>query len=52
MSHTEEEINAYLKAAEEGMINIKKAIKQDSIEGILIGEKVDPVFKRNIVEEE
>ena len=52
LSHTEEEINAYLKAAEEGMINIKKAIEQDSIEGILIGEKVDPVFKRNIVEEE
>lgn len=52
LSHTEEEINAYLKAAEEGMINIKKAIEQDSIEGILIGKKVDPVFKRNIVEEE
>ena len=52
LSHTEEEINAYLKAAEEGMINIKKAIEQDSIEGILIGKKVDPVFKRNIIEEE
>ena len=52
LSHTEAEINAYLKAAEEGMINIKKAIEQDSIEGILIGKKVDPVFKRNIVEEE
>lgn len=52
LSHTEKEINDYLEAAEEGMINIKKAIEQDSIEGILIGEKVDPVFKRNIVEEE
>lgn len=51
LSHTEEEINAYLKAAEEGMINIKKAIEQDSTDGILIGKKVDPVFKRNIVEE-
>lgn len=51
LSHTEEEINAYLKAAEEGMINIKKAIEQDSTEGILIGKKVNPVFKRNIVEE-
>ena len=52
LSHTEEEINAYLKAAEEGMINIKKAIEQDSTDGIIIGKKVDPVFKRNIVEED
>ena len=51
LSHTEAEINAYLNAAEEAMINITKAIEQDSTEGILIGKKVDPVFKRNIVEE-
>ena len=51
LSHTEKEIHAYLKAAEEAMINIKKAIDQDSTDGILIGKKVDPVFKRNIVEE-
>ena len=52
LSHTENEINAYLSAAEDAMINIKKAIEQDSTDGILIGKKVDPVFKRNIVEEE
>lgn len=52
LSHTEDEINAYLAAAEEAMINIKKAIEQDSTEGILVGKKVDPVFKRNIVEED
>ena len=51
LSHTEKEIEAYLFAAEEAMINIKKAIEQDSTDGILIGKKVDPVFKRNIVEE-
>ena len=51
LSHTEKEIEAYLTAAEEAMVNIKKAIEQDSTEGILIGKKVDPVFKRNIVEE-
>ena len=51
LSHTEKEINDYLNAAEEAMINIKKAIAQNSIDGILIGKKVDPVFKRNIVEE-
>ena len=51
LSHTEKEISAYLDAAEKAMIDIKKAIEQDSTEGILIGKKVDPVFKRNIVEE-
>lgn len=51
LSHTEKEINKYLFAAEKAMIDIKKAIKQDSTEGILIGSKVNPVFKRNIVEE-
>ena len=51
LSHTEKEIEAYLSAAEEAMINIKKAIEQDSTDGILVGKKVDPVFKRNIVEE-
>lgn len=51
LSHTEKEIEAFLSAAEEAMVNIKKAIEQDSTEGILIGKKVDPVFKRNIVEE-
>lgn len=52
LSHTEEEINKYLVAAEEAMVNIRKAIEQNSTEGILIGKKVDPVFKRNIVEED
>ena len=52
LSHTENEINAYLNAAEEAMIDIKKAIEQNSTEGILIGKKVDPVFKRNIVEDD
>lgn len=51
LSHTKKEINAYLVAAEEAMINIKKAIEQDSTEGILVGKKVNPVFKRNILEE-
>ncbi len=51
LSHTEKEINAFLDAAEKAMIDIKKAIEQDSTDGILIGKKVNPVFKRNIVEE-
>ena len=50
ISHTEKEIEKYLDVAEKAMIKIKKAIEQDSLKGILIGGKVDPVFKRNIVE--
>lgn len=52
MSHTEKEIEKYLEVARKAMIKIKKAIEQDSLEGILKGGKVDPVFKRNIVENE
>jgi glutamate-1-semialdehyde aminotransferase len=50
VSHTEKEIKKYLEVARKAMIKIKKAIEQDSLEGILKGGKVDPVFKRNIVE--
>lgn len=50
VSHTENEINKYLDVSKKAMIKIKKAIKQDSLEDILKGGKVDPVFKRNIVE--
>lgn len=50
-SHTEEEITQYLFAAECAMKEIKKAIEQDSLEGIFNGTKINPVFKRNIVED-
>lgn len=48
LSHTEKEIREYLNAAEDGMKNIKRAIEQNSVKGILENGKVDPVFKRNI----
>lgn len=48
VSHTEKEAQMYLQAAELGMEAVKKAIAQDSTKGILKGQKVDPVFKRNI----
>lgn len=51
LSHSEKEIDLFLKAAEESMVDIKQAIEEDSIDIILKGGKVDPVFKRNIVEE-
>ncbi len=48
LSHTEKEIDRFLEGAEQAMYDIKKAISQDSLEGILKGGKVNPVFKRNI----
>ena len=47
-SHTEKEAKVYLEATDKAFALIKKAIEQDSLEGILVGGKVDPVFKRNI----
>ena len=50
LSHTEKEIDKYLEVSELAMIEIKKAIEQDSTENILKYGKINPIFKRNIVE--
>ena len=48
-SHTEEDINKYLDAADLAFARIKEAIDKDSVDGILPdGVRVNPVFKRNI----
>ena len=47
-SHTEKEANAYLDATDKAFKLIRKAIDEDSVNNILTGGKVDPVFKRNI----
>ena len=47
-SHTEKEASAYLKATDEAFALIKEAVEQDSVDKILKGGMVDPVFKRNI----
>lgn len=47
-SHTEKEAERYLDATDKAFALIKKAVDADSIEGVLRGGKVDPVFKRNI----
>lgn len=47
-SHTEKEATKFLGAAEEAFALIRKAVDNDSLDGILVGGKVDPVFKRNI----
>ena len=48
MHHTEKEAQAYLDATDKAFAQIRKAIDQDSLDGILLGGKVNPVFKRNI----
>ncbi|MBR2143781.1 aminotransferase class III-fold pyridoxal phosphate-dependent enzyme [Anaerovibrio sp.] len=47
-SHTEKEAEAYLKATDLAFALIKQAVEKDSVDDILRGGKVDPVFKRNI----
>lgn len=47
-SHTEKEIDLYLETTDKAFALIKKAVEQDSLEGILKGGMVNPVFKRNI----
>lgn len=46
--HTEKEAEIYLDATDKAFSLIRKAVDQDNLEGILIGGKVNPVFKRNI----
>ncbi len=46
--HTEKEAEVYLDATDKAFSLIRKAVDQDSLDGILVGGKVDPVFKRNI----
>lgn len=47
-SHTESEAEEYLKATDKSFSLIRKAMDLDSLDGILKGGKVNPVFKRNI----
>lgn len=46
--HTEKEAKAYLDAADMAFAFIRKAVDADSVDRILKGGKVNPVFKRNI----
>lgn len=47
-SHTEKEAAAYLEATDKAFSMIRQAVDNDSLEGLLLGGKVNPVFKRNI----
>lgn len=46
--HTEKEAEAYLDATDKAFSLICKALDAGSVDGILLGGKVNPVFKRNI----
>lgn len=46
--HTRTEAQAYLDASDRAFALIRRAVDADRVEGILLGGRVDPVFKRNI----
>lgn len=46
--HTEKEAEIYLDATDKAFSLIRKVVDKDSLDGVLFGGKVDPVFKRNI----
>ncbi len=46
--HTDMEVVEYLDATDKAFSLIRKAIDADSVAGIMLGDLVDPVFKRNI----
>ena len=50
LSHTEKEIDLYLEAVEKAFIKINDVINNDSIDETLKEEKINPIFRRNIVE--
>lgn len=47
-AHTEKEAAQYLEATDKAFALIRKAVDHDSVDDILTGGRVDPVFKRNI----
>lgn len=47
-SHNEEDIREYLYATDYAFAQVRKALEQNSVEEILRGGKVNPVFRRNM----
>lgn len=48
LSHTKKDIESFLDAAEKALIVIKTAIENDSLNGVISGGRINPVFKRNL----
>jgi len=47
LAHTEEEIKRFIDGAGEAFDDLCQAITEKSVDGVLVGGKVDPIFKRN-----
>ena len=47
VSHNEADIDQFIAAANKGFADIRKALDQDSLDGLLHACKVNPIFKRN-----
>lgn len=48
LSHKKVDLEVFLVAAEKAMITISTAIEKDSLQDLIFGGKVNPVFKRNL----
>ena len=47
VSHTEADIDQFIAAANKAFVDIRQALDQDSLDGLLHACKVNPIFKRN-----
>ena len=47
-SHKESEAIAYLEATDKAFAAIRASLDMDSVDGVLLGGKIDPIFQRNI----
>jgi glutamate-1-semialdehyde aminotransferase len=47
LSHTKDDVEYFVLSAGKAMESICKAIEQDSLDGVLFGRRINPVFKRN-----
>lgn len=45
--HDESDIQKFISAADRALAKVKEAVERDSVDGLLIGGKINPVFKRN-----
>ncbi len=47
LAHTESDIDQFVAAADAAFADIRRALDDDSLAGILLAGKVNPIFKRN-----
>ncbi len=47
LAHTEADIDQFIAAADTAFADIRRALDQNSLQGILTAGKVNPIFKRN-----